>query len=116
MQIISILMAGMHLYLPSDFSFASFSFLHSFDPSNPQVYLIGPIQAMAVRFARASMHRRAELAPCYSQKLPAGRSSNANITTASVAAMEYCYALVTAGVSLVLYYNTLGADFAYDDR
>ena len=115
-------MAGMHLYLPSDFSFASLSFLHSFDPSNPQVYLIGPIQAMAVRFARARTvrcappHRRAELAPCYSQKLPAGRCSNAGVTTASVAAMEYCYALVTAGVSLVLYYNTLGADFAYDDR
>ncbi|CAL1270183.1 unnamed protein product [Larinioides sclopetarius] len=75
---------------------------------------------MAGRSARAPYHRSRETSSSLSSanrshKLQTGRST----TTAVVAvpAMEYYYAIVAtvSGLSMVLYWNTLGADFAYDD-
>lgn len=77
---------------------------------------------MAGRSARAPYHRSRETSSSLSSanrshKLQTGRSTT-TAAVAAVPAMEYYYAIVAtvSGLSMVLYWNTLGADFAYDDR
>ncbi|GFY51645.1 uncharacterized protein TNIN_128351 [Trichonephila inaurata madagascariensis] len=76
---------------------------------------------MAGRYARAQSHRGRETSSSQSSGNRAHKFHSARgITTAKVAPpnMEYYYAIVATvtGLSMVLYWNTLGADFAYDDR
>ncbi|GIY03324.1 hypothetical protein CEXT_353011 [Caerostris extrusa] len=81
---------------------------------------------MAGRYARAQHHRSRETNSSQSSANRAhktqqtGRSSTTTTAASRVAAsaMEYYYAIVAtvSGLSMVLYWNTLGADFAYDDR
>lgn len=72
--------------------------------------------AMAGRSARASQRGPVSSGACGrgAQKAPAAVPSNIS----AVAVMEYYYAIVAtvSGLSMVLYWNTLVADFAYDDR
>ncbi|KAF8773539.1 Protein O-mannosyl-transferase TMTC2 like protein [Argiope bruennichi] len=75
---------------------------------------------MAGRNARALNHRSRETGSSLSSanrshRLQTGRSTTT--AAAVVPAMEYYYAIIAtvSGLSMVLYWNTLGADFAYDD-
>ncbi|GIX93426.1 hypothetical protein CDAR_475961 [Caerostris darwini] len=80
---------------------------------------------MAGRYARAQHHRSRETNSSQSSANRAhktqqtGRSSTTTAASrVAASAMEYYYAIVAtvSGLSMVLYWNTLGADFAYDDR
>ncbi|GFS97668.1 hypothetical protein NPIL_476051 [Nephila pilipes] len=75
---------------------------------------------MAGRNARALSHRSREASSSQSSGNRAHKLQSARSTTTTKAAaptMEYYYAIVATvtGLSMVLYWNTLGADFAYDD-